>query len=197
MIAGRAGSGAINRRAIVRCALLGLALATLAILAADWSWACLPQARLVSLRPSSSGPPGSRITVEGVGFDAPPNAIDVRWNVPDGPQLTTATGPDFSVEVTVPSVPNGLYGIVVLSRRPDGSLGNAGRAAFEVTGPGSALPPPASPPQPARSTRQSLWGASGWALFGLFTGVAAGLVVLGGAAGTVLSSRQSAKRDSG
>ncbi len=101
------------------------------LLASSTSWACVPQARLVFLEPRSSGPSGSEITVSGVGFD--PTDIEIRWNTSDGERLASATGPDFSAQVTIPTVEPGLYGVIVLSRLSDGRLGNAGRAAFQVT----------------------------------------------------------------
>ncbi len=91
----------------------------------------MPQARLVTLQPRSFGPAGSELTVEGLAFD--PQPVEIRWGGPDGDLLATSTGPDFSVPVTIPDVPAGLYAVVVVVRQPGGGVGNAGRAAVEVT----------------------------------------------------------------
>lgn len=156
--------------------------------AATWAWACVPLARLVSLRPGSSGPPGSHVTVEGVGFDGPPNNIEIRWNDSQGQLLTTATGPNFTVDVEIPASSQGLYGIVVLSRQPEGPIGNAGRAPFQVTG--ASIPSPVETPGLKRDgAARSSPLFTGWALFGLVAGVAAGLLLVGGVSGVFLSHR--------
>lgn len=146
------------------------------------AWACVPQARLVSIDPSSSGPPGSVVTVEGLAFD--PGPAEVRWNASDGPRLATTTGPDFSVPVTIPTAAAGLYSIVVLSRAPDGSVGNAGSAAFEVTRPGDSQGAiPSAAPNPGRAGSSSLPG-----MVLAMSGVV--LLVLGGVVGAYLSRRR-------
>lgn len=98
------------------------------------AWSCVPGSPLpfVVLEPASFGPAGSQITVQGLHFLEAP--IEVRWKGLDGPRLQTATGPDFSSSVTVPEEPPGLYELVVLSRRSDGSIADATRATFQVTG---------------------------------------------------------------
>ncbi|MDQ3825084.1 MAG: hypothetical protein M3325_04810, partial [Actinomycetota bacterium] len=82
-------------------------------------WACVPQP-LVSVLPRASAPPGGRVTVQAL---AVTGVQEVRWNSVDGPKLADAVGPSFSTDVTVPDVPDGLYTIIVLERRPDGSVG--------------------------------------------------------------------------
>lgn len=104
------------------------------------TWACIPQARLVVVTPQASGAAGSQVTVQGIGFDAPPSSSEVRWNTVDGPMLAQATDADFSVPVTIPDVPPGLYSLLVMSRDADGVLANTGRASFQVTGTGSSEP---------------------------------------------------------
>ena len=173
---------AVRRRLHARTVLVGsfVAVGTLGFGAA---WACVPQARLVSIDPSSSGPSGSVVTVEGLAFD--PGPAEVRWNASDGPRLATTTGPDFAVPVTIPTAEAGLYSIVVLSRAPDGSVGNAGSAAFEVTRPGDtqgAIPSAAAAPNPGRAGSSSLPGMV-LALGGVV------LLVLGGVVGAYLSRR--------
>jgi hypothetical protein len=172
----------VRPRLRARTALVGsfVAIGTLAFGAA---WACVPQARLVTIDPSSSGPSGSIVTVEGLAFD--PGPAEVRWNASDGPRLATASGPDFSVSVTIPTTETGLYSIVVLSRAPDGSVGNAGSAAFQVTRPGDAqgaIPSAAAAPNPGRAGSSSLPGVV-LAVGGVV------LLVLGGLVGAYLSRR--------
>ncbi|MGH9151540.1 MAG: hypothetical protein ACRD03_03830, partial [Acidimicrobiales bacterium] len=110
------------------------------------AWACVPQPRLVAVLPDSSGPPGTEVTVDGLGFDR--GRAEVRWNSRDGALLASADGPDFSATITIPDVPAGLYALIVLSRQPGGAIGNTARAAFEVTGPvatGDTTPTTAPP----------------------------------------------------
>ncbi len=98
--------------------------------------ACLPQP-LISLQPKSSGPPGAEITVNARTIN---DRAEIRWNAPDGPLLGTATGPAFSVPITIPDVPRGLYTLVVIERQPDGGLGSSGTAAVAVIEPGDVPP---------------------------------------------------------
>lgn len=106
---------------------------------AGLAYACVPQPRLVTVAPRSSGPAGGQVTVDGIGFDPPPSRVEIRWNSADGALLGTADQGDFSVPVTIPAAEPGLYGILVISRGADGVLGNTGRATFQVTG--EPLPP--------------------------------------------------------
>lgn len=165
-------------------AVLGL-LATV-LVAAGSAWACVPQARLLSLQPASFGAAGTQVRVNGLGFDEGP--AEVRWNSPDGPQLATANGPNFSVQVTIPASPPGLYSIIALSRLPGGGVGNAGSAAFQVTGAGGVEDRPAgatgegAAPRPqAGSERSSGVPAPAAAAGGI------GLLGLGALAGAVLA----------
>ncbi len=167
----------LGRQRRPACGIMALGLLTLGLIAISPAAACLPRARLVTVLPLSSGPPGSQVRVEGIGFDPAPNTVDVRWNSSDGPGLATATGPNFAVEVTIPEAPVGLHGIIVLSRSPDGAVGDAGRASFQVTGPaaetGSSSPVTRGAPSPTDS------GLSGSTLVGLAVGGGMGLVLLG------------------
>ncbi len=142
------------------------------------AWACVPQPRLVMLSPMASGPAGTRITVEGVGFDTPPNSIDVRWNSATGAQLGVASGPSFSLDVTIPSAEPGLYRIIVLSRGPDGNIGNTGAASFQVTGAAPATSP--APESGAASSVEAETDSVSPApvVFGLAAGGGFGLLVL-------------------
>lgn len=104
------------------------------------AWACVPQPRLVSLQPMASGPSGTQVTVNALGFD--PGRAEVRWNAPDGELLADGNGPSFSLPITIPQTPEGLYAVIVISRDVDGGIGNTGSTAFQVlsTGASSAGP---------------------------------------------------------
>lgn len=98
------------------------------------AWACLPQANLVVVRPQSSGPAGSTVTIEAIDLD--PGRSEVRWNTAEGELLGASNGPNFSMGVTIPpKAGEGLYSIIVLSRAPDGALGNTRTTSFLVTDP--------------------------------------------------------------
>jgi hypothetical protein len=160
------------RRWLVCLSLLALALGT-----GGAAWGCVPQP-LVSLQPRSSGPRGSEVTVEALAFGSAP--VEVRWNGVDGELLATASGPQFSVPVTIPQVPEGLSHIVVFERDQTGAVGSSGRAAFLVTSPPGtdASSPPStattsSPPPSSDSTSPALLGAGlGMAVVGGLVGAA-------------------------
>lgn len=67
---------------------------------ATLAWACSPQAGF-ELQPAA-GAPLAEFTAEGYGF-TPGTPVEVRWDSATGPLLATATGPSFSVAVTVPA----------------------------------------------------------------------------------------------
>lgn len=177
---------------------LGWLAGVVALTLMSWvssGWACIPQPKLVSLQPQASGPAGSRVTVQGLGFDQGP--IEIRWNGSDGPQLAKAEGPNFSAEITIPSSPEGLYGVVVLGRKVDGAVGNTGTAAFQVSsrraqnGQGAQNPLDATEAlgdgrEADRSTR-----AANTSLAALVAAFCAGAAVLalGGLGGVLLSRR--------
>jgi len=162
---------------------LGAALVVPALVGATFAFACVPQP-LVTLEPRASGAAGSQVTVtaSALGDDA-----EIRWNALDGPELGTGTGPRFSQTVTIPTVADGLYSVLVLERKPDGSVGSTARAAFLVT-PGiggiTSLPTrnatgTATPPRRA-SSRSGMTDA-GWAV---------GLVAVGLLGGVAVASRR-------
>lgn len=169
------------RRREARRRILGLACAvvvaaSLTVMAVDGlAWACVPQPRLITLQPRASGPAGSEVTVAALGFD--PGRAEVRWNTSDGDLLASANGPDFSVPVTIPEAPDGLYHLVVLARSPGGEVGNTATASFQVTS-RDATPPASTTPrarvgiEPAPSPGSS---------------TSAGTVVLAGGAGAVVA----------
>ena len=160
-----------------------LAAVAVALLAGTVAFACIPQARLVVISPKASGPGGSQVIVQGIGFDAAPSLSEIRWNSPDGPMLAQADNPDFALPVAIPAVPPGLYGIVVLSRGADGVLGNAARADFQVTDekplpgatPPTVAPGPTFAAAPAQGT--SSGPGFGWLLTLAVGGVAVGVVI--------------------
>jgi len=149
-------------------------------------FACVPQPKLVSVLPRASGPPGAKVTIDGLGFDEGRN--EIRWNSREGEILATAGGPDFSVEVTVPNAEPGLYAVLVLSRLPGGAVGDTGRAAFQVTGEATPATAPGTTPSTgeagrAPSASQSsesslpLAASAGLVGGGLVAGVAAAALV--------------------
>ena len=164
-----------------------LVLPCLLLAATTSVWACVPQPRLVYLEPSAFGMAESRVTVNGLGFD--PGRAEVRWNAPDGALLGSAIGPNFSLPVMIPRVPDGLYSVVVISREPGGGIGNTGTAAFQVA---SASPSPRDPGGPAGTSVTSTPkpGSRSWALSVVrWAGGAAALVFAGVLVGAWISRR--------
>lgn len=168
----------------------GLAGLMVATGAGGGAWACVPQARLVSLEPRSSGAAGSEVTVKAVAFD--PGPAEVRWNASDGPRLATAVGPDFSVAITIPDAEEGLHAVVVLSRAPNGALGNASSAPFQVTGSGGSQSTGGiAAPSGGSSVAEPASGPS-WLLLAVIAGTAAGaLLALGCLLGVSWTRRRS------
>jgi len=153
------------------------------------AWACFPQP-LVTLKPQGSGPAGSEVTVE---VQAVSGDIEIRWNSATGEKLASAKGPAFSTMVKVPDVPAGLYTMIVLERRADGSQGGTGRTSFQVIGAGGSTAPPTSAAvageggNAAEASSSSSSGSSVPA--GLAAGAVAGLLAGGGAAALVSRRR--------
>lgn len=175
-----------RRPALLRsvAALAATWLAALAVTAISPAWACMPQP-LVTLQPRASGPAGSKLTVEATSVTG---TSEIRWNALDGPQLAAGVGPNLSQPITIPPAPDGLYTVLVLERRPDGSVGSTGRAAFLIgaapagTGAGSG----GAGINPTSTRRSSPLGYPLVAAGGL------GLVALGAAGGAVAARRRSA-----
>ncbi len=137
-------------------------------------WACVALP-VVTVEPQGSGLPGTKVTVHGTDFGGD---IDIRWNKIDGPRLATATadGGPFSAEVTIPEAPAGLYSIVVVARRPDGSLTDTkGVTLFQVIGTGPVAEPAA---QRARLAPGEARGSGGLAPAAA-AAAGAGLLILG------------------
>lgn len=171
--------------------MVGIASALASLVPAS---ACVPGAALpfVIVKPVPFGPAGSQITVEGLHFLAAP--IELRWNGVDGPLLqgaASASGPSFSATAIVPDEPPGLYALVVLSRRADGSIADTAQVAFQLTGSNDGVVAP-SPRlgQPgisgqASPAESSLGDDVAWVVF-----AAAALVALGGAGGVILARQR-------
>lgn len=167
--------------------LLGVGLCVALILASSVAWACIPQANLVVVQPQSSGPPGTKVTVEGLGLD--PGRAEVRWNSPEGQLLGAGNGPNFSVAVTIPQADGGLYNLLVLSRGAGGVLGNTRAASFLVTPPGNSQV--ATPSSGAATPKAGGEPASDSGDSGLVVGGVVVLVLLGALAAIVLARRRS------
>lgn len=108
-----------------------LAVMATALLAGAAAWACTASAEL-STAPNF-GAAGSRTTVTGYRFDtsAP---VEIRWATRTGPVLARTSGPNFSVEVTVPAnAATGDY--VIVGMNIDSSFAPA--TPFRVTASGA------------------------------------------------------------
>lgn len=139
---------------------------------------------LLFVRPQPSGPAGSAIQVVGVGFD-PNTTVEIRWNDAEGTQIGAALGPDFTVDVAVPTDAAGLNSLVAFSRDVDGAMGTAASIGFLVTGStgvaptsgaesgsaaaGDAAGTGAPEEAPVRATSAAVW-----------VGLGAALAVIGG-----------------
>lgn len=183
----RSGASPSPRWVVPRALLVAVVTAAVGSISA--AWACVPMANLVTLRPDSSGPAGSRVVVNGLGFDGTP--VEIRWNAPNGPRLGAARGPNFSVEVTIPKTPPGLYTVIAVERQQDGSIGNTGSTVFDVIARGETRPDvgprtaAGDRPRPdAIPSSQQAWG-SRW----LAPAAAGTALVLLGALGGVLMTR--------
>lgn len=177
-----------RRALLILLALLGFRLTAVG---ATVAWACVPQP-LISLHPTSSGPPGAQVTVNALVING---RAEIRWNSPDGPLLETATGPSFSVPITIPDAPSGLYGLIVVERDAGGALGSSGTAAFQVTAPGVAGSTESGfTPQPDAGLATNLSvpqpSPRGTPL-GLLAAVGVGLLTLGGLGGVLLGRSRS------
>lgn len=167
-----------------RSAAVAFGIAVILLTAAATAWACVPQP-VLSVQPLASGPPGFQATVEGANFEG--GRVELRWNALDGPLLASATGGSFTVQVNIPDAADGLYALVALERRQDGSVGGVARTAFQLAR--STASSAASPPQPT-STRDDKESPS--TMFAVTLGVAgaAALLVVGGGVGAATARRR-------
>ena len=129
------GEGVVRHRILMgSIGVLSVVLATV-----SFAWACVPQGAF-DLSPSG-GPAGTQVTAVGNNFPAGP--VEIRWESRQGTLLTTATGPSFSVSLTIPSgVTPGVY--YVSASPPEGGHGahSATSAAFTVTDGSAGSPGP-------------------------------------------------------
>ncbi len=147
------------------------------------SWACVTQPFL-SLQPTSSGPAGTQVTVEGINFSS--GEVEIRWNGIQGEHLASAGG-HFSVPITIPSASPGLYVVTAISRGAAGEVNQSAAAPFEVVGPGGNSSSPPAPPVQAQPRRVDRSGSS----TSLIPLVLAGVVgLMGGGVGSALVTRR-------
>lgn len=163
-----------------RClAMVCVALITVLLGVGGTSWACVLQP-FVILSPSGSGPPKGMVTVSGQRF--PSSSLEVRWNSVDGQLLATTAGSQFSVAITVPDVPSGVYSIVILDRTPDGSVGSAVMTAEYIVLSGNSLLDRAIAPSGEVGVAHAAgrgWKTNGWVV----GAVGVGMLLAGVAAG--------------
>lgn len=154
------------------------------------AFACVPQANLVTLQPDSSGPAGSEVTLNAVNVD--PGPAEVRWNGADGQLLAEGEGPNFSVPVKIPEVATGLYTVVVISRQPNGAIGNSATVPFQVTAPGDVTNdtgPPVEPGGPSTTVAPKVVASTSLLEKGFTLAAGAALLALGLLAGSFLRGR--------
>jgi len=124
------------------------------------AWACTPQQQ-ISILPRS-GPAGSSVAVNGIGFGSPlvtgPGPIEVHWNSVDGALLATTLQSDFALAFQAPvGAQAGVYYVVVIRRDAAGSIVGKVAETFEITGSsgnGSAT-------ARSRALSDSLWNGFG------------------------------------
>lgn len=144
-----------------------LVLAPIAITAS--AFACIPQP-LLSVQPRASGTPGTKVTAEGTGFGS--GTIEIRWNSTTGAELARTVGPNFSADLAIPAVADGLYVILAFSRTASGGIDSAVRAEFLVSS-GVSAPSPTTADHDQR--RPSIWPVA-LAVGGVGGAVAGGLL---------------------
>ena len=138
---------------------------------ASAAWACTGQPRVFTVS-QAAAPQGT--TVEARGEAASANTpIAIRWNELEGEVLGTGVTDSlgaFSVPITLPQAPPGIYSLVLTG---DAS---AGRTTVEISAPGDAggsraLAPAASWTSPAAGAQAANPFGPGMALGALFLGV--------------------------
>ncbi len=130
-----------------------LAVASLGMFSAALAWACTPQSH-IDLG-ATSGHPGDSIAVSGNAFLSGP--VEIHWNSSTGPLLATATGPAFTVNVTLPKVAAGVYYLHGVARDSTGNIAGDAARALQVRVPaapstGKTRVPGASAPRPRPTT---------------------------------------------
>jgi hypothetical protein len=134
---------------------------------------------------------GAQVKVDGVDFGD--GSTEVRWNAIDGPLLGHGSAERFSVAVTIPQAEPGVYAIVGLARRTDGSVGvkavtpfqiSAGAGAADPGGPGGSAPVAVAPHPSSTSDPPSGPAVAAFAAAGL------ALLIAGGLGGAYLAGRR-------
>lgn len=97
------------------------------------AFACVPSSNFWA--EPDFGPPGAITRMHGQGFAGP--EVELRWGTPEGPLLAKATSGDFTLDVTIPAVADGVY--VVYALKPEAGTDSLpasriwNRMGFEVT----------------------------------------------------------------
>lgn len=102
------------------------------VVAGGVAWACTPQSS-IAVEPAVALS-GTAVAVEGRSFVSN-GPVEIRWNSATGPLLATATGPDFSTDVTIPDVPPGGYALLAVAHDEQGKVRGQAAAGFEVKSP--------------------------------------------------------------
>ncbi len=139
-----------------RGSLLCLASAGFALGSAALAWACVP-ASYLWMEPAS-GQSGQSVAIHGQQFEG--GSVEVRWGSETGPLLATAPTANFTVTVEIPNAAAGVYIVLAITRRPDGSIREWARTPFEVTGSSSQVP--ASSSEGAGSSPPVAWSDGGY-----------------------------------
>lgn len=172
----------MNRRVVAAC-LVVVGTVGAVVGAAAAGWACVPQP-LLSMKSSSSGTSGAKVTAVGVSFPGP---TELRWNGIDGLLLAKAQGPDFFQEFAIPAARPGLYSVVGVARDEGGNVTGTGSTSFQVTGTAASnTEAAAAKKREAGPTPKNTESASGPVL--VLAGIA--LLVLGGLGGLVVGRRR-------
>ncbi len=131
-------------RAARRTVAAALGVLSLVVGVSSLAWACTPSAYI--FLSANSGGAGKTVTVTGKEFA--PGPVRIKWTGAPGEQSVQASGPTFSVPVTVPQVKGGgvLYLRATAVDSTGGVQGQATRA-FKVTVPASERSPVTTKPR--------------------------------------------------
>lgn len=131
-------------RAARRTVAAALGVLSLVVGVSSLAWACTPSAYI--FLSANSGGAGKTVTVTGKEFA--PGPVRIEWTGAPGAQSVQASGPTFSVPVTVPQVKGGgvLYLRATAVDSTGGVQGQATRA-FKVTVPASERSPVTTKPR--------------------------------------------------
>ena len=125
---------------------LALAAVGLTLAGAALAWACTPQAGIYTN--TTVGPPGTSVTVTGSVFEEG-GPVEIYWNG-GGAMLARATGPSFSVAVTIPNAPPDTYTIYAVGRSANGAVAGRASTSFTIPGAPEPAPTPGAAPPPER-----------------------------------------------